>query len=154
MAFFSQDYTHPNAQAVRDKKSVSANTTGPNAPAKIDPTSYRNAFVAGLKDSNPRSFEIYSQVFSAKNAEDTQHKIDDLNDQPNFTNKGDQALAKDFVKKYAEGVDRDLLSKDDAINQQTIAAYQAKQPGEGVRDIAVDTSSRIKYAGASGTQIA
>ena len=47
-----------------------------------------------------------------------------------------------------------MLSKDDAINQQTIAAYQAKQPGEGVRDIAVDTSSRIKYAGASGTQIA
>ena len=153
MAFFSQDYTNPNAQAVRDKKSVSANTTGPNAPAKIDPTSYRNAFVAELNE-NPPSRKLYSQVFSAKKAEDTQHKIDGLNDQPNFTDKGDQALAKDFVKKYAEGVDRDLLSKDEAINQQTIAAYQAKQPGEGVRDIAVDTSSRIKYAGASGTQIA
>ena len=153
MAFFSQDYTNPNAQAVRDKKSVSANTTGPNAPAKIDPTSYRNAFVAELK-KNPPSRELYSQVFSAKDAEDTQHKIDGLNDQPNFTDKGDQALAKDFVSKYAEGVKRALLPEDEAINQQTIAAYQAKQPGEGVRDIAVDTSSRIKYAGGSGTQIA
>ena len=153
MAFFSQDYTNPNAQAVRDKKSVSANTTGPNAPAKIDPTSYRNAFVAKLNE-NPLSRKLYSQVFSAKKAEDTQHKIDGLNDQPNFTDKGDQALAKDFVSKYAEGVKRALLPEDEAINQQTIAAYQAKQPGEGVRDIAVDTSSRIKYAGASGTQIA
>ena len=93
-------------------------------------------------------------MFSAKDAEDTQHKIDGLNDQPNFTDKGDQALAKKFVEDYAKGVKRALLPEDEAINQQTIAAYQAKQPGEGVRDIAVDTSSRIKYAGASGTQIA
>jgi hypothetical protein len=152
MAFFSQDYTNPNAQAVRDKKSVSANTTGPNAPAKTDPTSYRNAFVTEL-NKNPPSRELYSQVFSAKDAEDTQHKIDGLSDQPNFTNKGDQAIAKDFVKKYAEGVDRDLLSKDDAINQQTIAAYQAQQPGQGIGDTAVAASSRIKYPGASGTQL-
>ena len=152
MAFFSQDYTNPNAQAVRDKKSVSANTTGPNAPAKTDPTSYRNAFVTEL-NKNPPSRELYSQVFSAKDAEDTQHKIDGLSDQPNFTNKGDQAIAKDFVKKYAEGVDRDLLSKDDAINQQTIAAYQAKQPGQGLNDSAVRASRIIEYPGATGTQL-
>lgn len=152
MAFFSQDYTNPNAQAVRDKKSVSANTTGPNAPAKTDPTSYRNAFVAELK-KNPPSRELYSQVFSAKDAEDTQHKIDGLNDQPNFTNKGDQALAKDFVGKYAEGVKRSLLPEDEAINQQTIAAYQAKQPGQGLNDSAVRASRIIEYPGATGTQL-
>jgi len=153
MAIFSQNYSSPSDQAVRDKKSVSANTTGPNAPAKTDPTSYRKAFVEGLKDNNPLSFKIYSQVFSAKDAEDTQHKIDGLNDQPNFINKVDQALAKDFVSKYAEGVKRALLPEDEAINQQTIAAYQAKQPGQGVDDIAVDTSSRITFAGTAGTQV-
>jgi hypothetical protein len=153
MAIFSQNYSSPSDQAVRDKRSISANTTGPNAPAKTDPASYRNEFVAKFKDSNPRSFEIYSQVFSAKDAEDTQHKIDGLNDQPNFTNKGDQAIAKRFVEMYAKGVERNLLSEDEAINQQTIAAYQAKQPGQGIGDIAVDASSRIKFAGASGTQL-
>ena len=153
MATFSQNYSSPSDQAVRDKNSVSANTTGPNAPANADPVSYRNKFVSELK-KNPPSRELYSQVFSAKDAEDTQHKIDGLNDQPNFTDKGDQALAKKFVEDYAKGVERALLPEDEAINQQTIAAYQAKQPGEGVRDIAVDTSSRIKYAGGSGTQIA
>ena len=153
MAIFSQNYSSPSDQAVRDKKSVSANTTGPNAPAKTDPTSYRNAFVEGLKENNPLSFKIYSQVFSAKDAEDTQHKIDGLDDQPDFINRGDQALAKDFVSKYAEGVKRALLPEDEAINQQTIAAYQAKQPGQGIGDIAVAASSRIKYPGASGTQL-
>ena len=153
MAIFSQDYSSPSDQAVRDKRSVSANTTGPNAPAKTDPASYRNEFVAKFKDSNPRSFEIYSQVFSAKDAQDTQQKIDGLSDQPNFTDKGDQAIAKDFVSKYAEGVKRALLPEDEAINQQTIAAYQAKQPGQGIDDIAVAAASRIKYPGASGTQL-
>jgi hypothetical protein len=152
MAFFSQDYTNPNAQAVRDKSSISANTTGPNAPANVDPASYRNKFVAELK-KNPLSHEFYSQVFSAKDAQDTQHKIDGLSDQPNFTNKGDQAIAKDFVGKYAEGVKRALLPEDEAINQQTIAAYQAQQPGQGIGDTAVAASSRIKYPGASGTQL-
>lgn len=152
MAIFSQNYSSPSDQAVRDKKSVSANTTGPNAPANADPTSYRNKFVSELK-KNPPSRELYSQVFSAKDAQDTQHKIDGLNDQPDFINKGDQAIAKHFVKLYAKGVERALLPEDEAINQQTIAAYQAKQPGQGIGDIAVAASSRIKYPGASGTQV-
>jgi hypothetical protein len=152
MAIFSQDYTSPADQVVRDKNSVSANTTGPNAPAKTDPTSYRNKFVSELK-KNPPSHEFYSQVFSEKDAQDTQHKIDGLSDQPNFTNKGDQSLAKDFVSKYADGVKRALLPEDQAINQHTIAAFQAQQPGQGIGDTSVAASSRIKYPGASGTQL-
>lgn len=152
MAIFSQDYSSPADQAVRDKNSVSANTTGPNAPAKTDPTSYRNKFVSELK-KNPPSHEFYSQVFSAKDAESSQDKINSLSDQPNFTNKGDQSLAKDFVGKYAEGVKRSLLPEDQAINQHTIAAFQAQQPGQGIGDTSVAASSRIKYPGASGTQL-
>jgi hypothetical protein len=151
MAFFTQDYSSPADQAVRNKDSVSANTTGPNAPANTDPTSYRNKFVAKLK-KNPPSHEFYSQVFSAKDAQDTQHKIDGLTDQPNFSNPGDQAIAKDFVSKYAQGVARALLPEDQAINQHTIAAFQAQQPGQGIGDSSVTASSRIKYPGASGTQ--
>jgi hypothetical protein len=152
MAFFSQNYTKPDEQALRDKNSVSANTTGPNAPANTDPTSYRNKFVSELK-KNPPSHEFYSQVFSAKDAQDTQHKINGLTDQPNFSNSGDQSLAKDFVSKYADGVKRSLVPEDQAINQHTIAAFQAQQPGQGIGDTSVSASSKIKYPGASGTQL-
>jgi hypothetical protein len=152
MAFFSQNYTKPDEQALRDKNSVSANTTGPNAPANTDPTTYRNKFVSELK-KNPPSHEFYSQVFSAKDAQDTQHKINGLTDQPNFSNPGDQSLAKDFVSKYADGVKRSLVPEDQAINQHTIAAFQAQQPGQGIGDTSVSASSKIKYPGASGTQL-
>jgi len=154
MAIFSQRYSGPDDQSVRDdpnRKSVAAGTTGPYSPAGADPTSYKNKFVSELK-KNPPSQQFYSQVFSAKDAEESQNRIDSFTDKSNFSNSGDQSLAKDFLNKYTQGGERGLMPMDEQINQQTIAAFQSQQPGQGIGDGNVTAASRIRYPGASGTQ--
>jgi hypothetical protein len=153
MAIFNQRYGGPDDQALRDKKPVDAGVTGPYAPAKSDPTSYKNQFISQLaKNSASRQFKFYDQVFSAKDAEESQDRIDSFDNGSNFSNSGDQALAKDFLAKYTQGGERGLVPKEEQINQQTIAAFQSQQPGQGIGDSNVTASSRIRYPGASGTQ--
>jgi len=155
MAIFSQRYDGPDDQGVRDdpnRKSVAAGTTGPYSPAGADPMSYKNKFVSELK-KNPPSQQFYSQVFSAKDAEESQNRINSLNDQSNFSNSGDQTLAKDFLTKYTQGGERGLVPQDQMITHQTIAAFQSQQPGQGIGDSNVNAASRIRYPGASGTQV-
>jgi hypothetical protein len=153
MAIFNQKYTGPDDQAIRDKKPIDAGTIGPYSPAGADPTSYKNQFVSQLK-KNPASQQFYSQVFSAKDAEQSQNTINSLGGQSNFSNPGDQALAKDFLSKYREGVERGMLSRDDMITQETIAAFQSQQPGQGIGDSRVtNVSGRMGFAGATGTQV-
>jgi hypothetical protein len=151
MAIFSQDYTKPDAQALRDGKQVSAGTTGPYSPAQSDPAAYKNQFISQLK-KNPPSQKFYSQVFSAKDAEESQNRIDSLGDNSDFSHPGDQAIAKDFLTKYVQGGERGLLPQDQMITRQTIAAFQSQQPGQGIGDGNVTAASRIKYPGSSGTQ--
>jgi hypothetical protein len=151
MAIFNQRYGGPDDQALRDKKPVDAGTTGPYSPAGADPTSYKNQFVSQLK-KNPLSQQFYDKVFSAKDAEESQNRINSFGNESNFSNSGDQALALKFVKDYAEGVNRGLVPQDEMISQQTIAAFQSQQPGQGIGDGNVTAASRIRYPGASGTQ--
>jgi hypothetical protein len=152
MAIFNQRYGGPDDQALRDRKPIDAGTIGPYAPAGADPTSYKNQFVSQLK-KNPPSQQFYDKVFSARDAEESQNKINSLSDQSNFSNSGDQALAKDFLAKYMQGGERGLVPKEEQINRQTIAAFQSQQPGQGVGDSSVTVASRIKYPGATGTQV-
>ena len=149
MAYFSQDYTEPDAQAFREGRPVEAGTTGPYAPAKADPESYKNQFISQLK-KNPPSQQFYSQVFSAQDAQKSQSRIDSLGYDPNFSVPGDQALAKDFLSKYTQGGERGLLPQDEMITKQTIEAFQSQQPGQGIGDGNVTAASRIRYPGASG----
>lgn len=151
MAIFNQRYGGPDDQALRDKKPVDAGTTGPYSPAGADPTSYKNQFVSQLK-KNPPSQQFYSQVFSAKDAEESQNKINSLSGKSNFSNSGDQALAKDFLTKYTQGGERGLVPQEEMISRETIAAFQSQQPGQGIGDGNVTAASRIRYPGASGTQ--
>ena len=152
MAIFNQRYGGPDDQALRDKRPVDAGTTGPYSPAGTDPTSYKNQFVSQLK-KNPPSQQFYSQVFSAKDAEESQNKIDSLGSQSNFSNPGDQSLAKDFLAKYIQGGERGLVPPEEQITNQTISAFQSQQPGQGIGDGNVTAASRIKYPGATGTQV-
>jgi hypothetical protein len=155
MAIFSQRYDGPDDQGVRDdpnRTRVAAGTTGPYSPAGADPTSYKNQFVSQLK-RNPPSQQFYNKVFSAKDAEESQNRINSLNDQSNFSNSGDQTLAKDFLTKYTQGGERGLVPQDQMITHQTIAAFQSQQPGQGIGDSNVNAASRIRYPGASGTQV-
>ena len=153
MAIFNQRYTGPDDQALRDKKPIDAGTTGPYSPAGADPTSYKNQFVSQLK-KNPASQQFYSQVFSAKDAEQSQNIINSLGGQPNFSNPGDQALAKTFLARYIQGGERGLVPPEEQITQQTIAAFQSQQPGQGIGDSRVtNVSGRMGFAGATGTQV-
>jgi len=153
MAIFNQRYGGPDDQALRDKRPVDAGTTGPYSPAGTDPTSYKNQFVSQLK-KNPPSQQFYSQVFSAKDAEQSQNKIDSLGTQSNFSNPGDQALAKDFLAKYIQGGERGLVPPEEQITQQTIAGFQREQPGQGIGDSRVtNVAGRMGFAGATGTQV-
>ena len=153
MAIFNQRYGGPDDQALRDKRPVDAGTTGPYSPAGTDPTSYKNQFVSQLK-KNPPSQQFYSQVFSAKDAEESQNKIDSLGNQSNFSNPGDQSLAKDFLAKYIQGGERGLVPPEEQITQQTIAGFQREQPGQGIGDSRVtNVAGRMGFAGATGTQV-
>ena len=153
MAIFNQRYGGPDDQALRDKRPVDAGTTGPYSPAGTDPTSYKNQFVSQLK-KNPPSQQFYSQVFSAKDAEESQNKIDSLGRQSNFSNPGDQSLAKDFLAKYIQGGERGLVPPEEQITQQTIAGFQREQPGQGIGDSRVtNVAGRMGFAGATGTQV-
>lgn len=153
MAIFNQRYGGPDDQALRDKRPVDAGTTGPYSPAGTDPTSYKNQFVSQLK-KNPPSQQFYSQVFSAKDAEESQNKIDSLGSQSNFSNPGDQSLAKDFLAKYIQGGERGLVPPEEQITQQTIAGFQREQPGQGIGDSRVtNVAGRMGFAGATGTQV-
>ena len=153
MAIFNQRYGGPDDQVLRDKRPVDAGTTGPYSPAGTDPTSYKNQFVSQLK-KNPPSQQFYSQVFSAKDAEESQNKIDSLGSQANFSNPGDQSLAKDFLAKYIQGGERGLVPPEEQITQQTIAGFQREQPGQGIGDSRVtNVAGRMGFAGATGTQV-
>lgn len=149
MAIFSQDYTKPNAQAFRDNDPVAAGTTGPYAPYRTDPDAYKNKVISNSKE-NPPFQQFYDQAFSAKSAKESQNKIDSFGDKPNFSNPGDQALAKKFLADYAQGVDRGLVPRDEMISSQTISAFQSKQPGQGINDSNVRVAGKLDYAGSSG----
>lgn len=149
---FDQDRTNLDDQAVFKNKPIPAGTTGPYAPAKTDPASYRNQFISQLR-RNPPANKFYDQVFSAQSAQTAQQEIQKLTNQPNFTTPGDQRLAQDFLSKYAVGAQRGLIPEDQMISQHTIAAFQRQQPGQGIGDGNVTAAARINYPGKSGTQI-
>jgi lipopolysaccharide export system protein LptC len=147
---FDQNRTNPDDQAVFKNKPIAAGTTGPYAPAKTDPASYRNQFVSQLR-RNPPANKFYDQVFSAQSAQTAQQEIQKLTNQPNFTTPGDQKLAQDFLNKYTVGAQRGLIPQDQMISQNTIAAFQSQQPGQGIGDGNVTAASKMRFSGDRGT---
>lgn len=148
---FDQNRTNPDEQAFAKGASIDAGTIGPYASSNADKFSYRDKFVSQLR-KNPPAKNFYQQVWSADSAQDVQKRIDGLNDQPNFSNSGDQTIAKDFLSKYTEGVSRGLLPEDESISQKTISFLQTQQPGQGVNNQEVTVADRLNYPGKSGIQ--
>lgn len=158
MALFRQDYTKPDAQVARDNPlgsqdpRISVGTTGPYPPAKTDPSSYRQKFVTELS-KNPPAQNFYSQVFSAKDAQDSQGRIDALGSKPIFPNSGDNTIAYDFLKKYKDAAVRKIMLPEEQINQDTIGPLMSQQPGEGIGNSKVTVAGKLKYAGSGGTKV-
>jgi len=148
---FDQNRTNPDEQAFAKGASIDAGTLGLYPRSSTDPGSYRDKFVSQLR-KNPPAKNFYQQVWSADSVQDVQKKIDGLNDQPNFFNPGDQAIAKDFLSKYTEGISRGLLPEDESVSQKTIASLQTQQPGQGVNNQEVTVADRLNYPGKSGIQ--
>ena len=151
VAPFRQNYTKPDERALLTGKPVSAGTTGPYAPANADPEWFKHPFVSQVYQQPPAK-DFYQQAYSADDAQQSQKQIDSLDDQPNFADKGDQSLAKDFLSKYIQGGQRGLMPPEEQVTQQTIASIQSQQPGEGIGNGRVVAADRIKYPGSSGTQ--
>jgi len=149
---FDRRYTNLDDQALLRGKSVDAGTTGPNAPANVDPASYRNQFVSQLR-KQPPSDKFYQQVFSAKDAQESQQRIDSLSSGPNFTDQRDQALAKDWLGKYIEGGSRGIMLPEEQVNWRTIAGIQSQKPGQGISDEQVLAAGKIEYPGPAGKGI-
>lgn len=150
---FNKSYDTPADQAWRQGKSPYAGTLGPNPQSATDPQSFKNDFVNRVR-FNPDSKGFYSSnVFSQDTADQSQNKIDAAagTDQPNFSNPGDNQLAKDFVGKYSQAVARGLIEEERAVTRGGLArlATESATAGSSERD----PNTANKYPGETGTQI-
>jgi hypothetical protein len=136
LAAFDKDYSSPADRAVRDKRSVSAGTTGLYPSAKQDPGSYKNNPFAAKLSKNPDAKSFYNDgVFSVSSAQQSQNFLDSLNDDnPRFSDPGNQSLATKFAQDYAEGVARGLINEDDSVSHKNLATIQSQRPKEGIGD--------------------
>ena len=148
-ALFDRNRSSPSDQAVARNSSIAANTTGPNAPANLDPEWYKNAFVSKLREQ-PESKNFFQQAFSADSAAKAQQRIDSFSNAPGFTNPGDQRIAKDFLAKYAMASEK-MIPATEMISSATIERFKSQQPGQGIGEGNVTVSRKMDYPGASGT---
>lgn len=122
-SFFSKDYTSPADQAWRTGSSPYQGTLGPYRSAESNPNAFKNSFVADLRKDNPDYKNFYSgNVYSAETAAQSQQKINTAaeTDTSTFKDPGDKTIADDFLKKYSEGVSRNLIEEDRAVKPENL----------------------------------
>jgi hypothetical protein len=150
---FRKAYGSPSEQAWRQGQSPYAGTLGPYPSAASDPESFKNGFVEKMR-ANPDSKNFYnSSVFGSDTAGRSQAKIDAASetDQPSFAGSGDNALAKDFVSKYSQAIERGLIEEDRAVTRDGLARIASQSATEGSSER--DPNTTNKFPGASGASI-
>ena len=148
---FSKDYSSPADQAWRTGKGPDRGTLGPNRSADIDPTSFKDNFVAKLQD-NPGYKNFYNgSVFSADTAAASQQKIDEKakTTSSTFKNTGDDILAADFRTKYVEGVSRGLVQEEDAVTPDNLKAFTSEPAAARISDKDPNTVNKFPSQGIS-----
>ena len=150
---FSKSYGGPAEQAWREGQPAYAGTLGPYPSSATDPESFKNGFVEKMR-ANPDSKNFYNNsVFGRDIADQSQAKIDAASktDQPSFTNPGNNELAKDFVSKYSQAIERGLIEEDRAVTRDGLARIASQSATEGSSERDPNTTS--KFPGASGASI-
>jgi hypothetical protein len=152
LSAFDKDYSKPADRAVRDKRSVFAGTTGLYPSAKQDPSSYKNNPFERKLSKNPDAKSFYNDgVFPVSSAQQSQNFLDSLNDDnPRFSDSGNQSLATKFAKDYAEGVARGLINEDDSVSHENLATIQSQHPTQGIGT--EDAVTRMRLPGANGVK--
>lgn len=146
---FNQNYSNPAEKAVRDNRFVNNGTLGPFAPANTDPEWYKKPFVSDLR-KQPDSKGFYDQTYDDKTAAQTQGFIDSLGANPSWKDENTQGWSQNFLSKYM--VDNGLVPQDQKISQATLAGIQSQAPAD-INAPGTLASSKMKYPGASGTQV-
>jgi hypothetical protein len=114
--------SNPFDEAWRAGDSPYRGTLGPNRESSSDPASFRNGFVASLKD-NPKFDNFVNEgTFSSETAQRSQDKINQASKSiwSNFKNPEDNKFADDFLSKYSEGVVRGIIAEEDAVDPKNL----------------------------------
>lgn len=145
MSIFTKNYPSPADKFFRSGESPYSGTLGPNRTSD----SIRDPWTAEVK-KNPDYGTFYSRTFD-KVAPQSQAKIDAAaqTDDPNFANPGDQSFAKDFAKKYAQGVYRGLVEKHRAIGKDVVARISTEPANAGSNEKDPNTASKFPNQGVS-----
>ena len=123
MALFTTR-SNPLDEAWRAGESPYRGTLGPNRESASDPASFRNGFVAGVKDSPKFSNFFNEGTFSSETAQRSQEKINQAsrNIWANFKNPADNKFADDFLAKYSEGITRRIIAREHAVDPTDLNA--------------------------------
>lgn len=141
---FSEDRSSPSAQAWATNKSPYTGTLGPYRT-----TPENNPFVSKLKDS-PRYERFYGAQFPQKEAEKAkeEYRIETVDPSPNFTDPGNNELARGFLNGY---ISSRLIEEDRKIGPSRVSEIVGEPATAGASEKDQNTVNR--FPGQSGTKI-
>lgn len=148
MALFTTR-SNPLDEAWRAGESPYRGTLGPNRESASDPASFRNGFVAGVKD-NPRFNNFINQgTFSSETAQRSQEKLNQASQNiwASFKNPADNKFADDFLAKYSEGVVRGIIGEQDAVDPKNLDYLVSEPAPSGSNEKSQETVGKFPNQG-------
>ena len=148
MALFTTR-SNPLDEAWRAGESPYRGTLGPNRESASDPASFRNGFVAGVKDSPKFSNFFNEGTFSSETAQRSQEKLNQASQNiwANFKNPADNEFADDFLRKYSEGVVRGIIGEQDAVDPKNLAYLVSEPATSGSNEKSQETVGKFPNQG-------
>jgi len=141
--------SNPFDEAWRAGDSPYRGTLGPNRESSSDPASFRNGFVASLKD-NPKFDNFVNEgTFSSETAQRSQDKIKQASQSvwANFKNPEDNKFADDFLSKYSEGVVRGIIAEEDAVDPKNLGYLVSQNAPAGSNEKSPETVGKFPNQG-------
>jgi len=125
---FGSKFESPAAKAFQARKSPDNKTLGDYPAADADPTSFKNGWVAKIKD-NPKypGFSLAAK-FPNETADLTQQKINIASGSAysNFEDPYTKSAADSFLDKYTLGVQKGIIAQEDAIFPENLGPLVAE----------------------------
>ena len=148
MALFTTK-SNPLDEAWRAGDSPYRGTLGPNREFASDPASFRNGFVASLKDSPKFDNFFNGATFSSDTAQRSQEKINQAANSiwSNFKNREDNKFADDFLTKYSEGIVRGIIAQEDAVDPKNLSNLVSQSAPAGSNEKSPETVGKFPNQG-------